>query len=1433
MHFVYLLAVWFLSSSLLFAQTLTIQSVSNVCYDQESLLTYSSTVALATENVFTIDVRGYYNDAYVKTFPATVKNGKVAFTIKDLNFPDYVLQSGLQVRLASTKPALKSEWFSYFYLNRRASVTLTAPTIPVINPLEPTGLQFTVDGSGPVNVVLTDSSQFTLSSGYYQSGTFVATQLVNPKTTTTYSIARISNVCGVGVSSGSATVQVNPISVRTASVNANQLCIGSELRVGYSTQDGAFTANNQFKIRLTGYNAYSGQEDPSITYEFDAVLDNGLLKATIPPTVSAQANYTGSYYSVRVRSTAPATLSDHAGYYVAIRPASSAIFTSESRTIAIGQTVDLGLKFQGQQPFSALLSDGTVLRSDYYSDYPVQTSVRPSQTTTYTVKSLQTGCGSAPMPIASSVIMTVNPGIAIDSVSEGAICEGQTLRIKFLHNLSLGANNQFLVRFRHSSGVVSNAIPAQQQGNYLTVKVPLFTLPQNQTFRNRSFTIEVSSTQPAYTSEAKGNLNILTYPTMRWSDNNVYTIDKPQQQVNWFWTGDGGGPYQLEMETGETASTSIWDNVSAVSVPGNTSRTFRVKSVRNACFVTNNPAQGSLTVRNTDGYFIYVKPYKGVACQGDSIELSFETTGEFAPGNQFRIQSRDGSTCCSFPNTWATTTKSGTIKFKLPTDFGWYSTGGSETAFRIASTNPVVFSEDRYLTIHRPVYNVSINALSEELLQPGTVTRTINYLGGTPVTINYTLGGTNYSLVSSGWYSTDLSYPVNGTTNFTVNSISNACGPVPVNQSTTHRILPYSLKTPAITGQTYEPVAYCAGSTLTLPYVMVGQPDPAISLSVEYRRANATEFRTLASSIRTNPVVVTLPDTLQTGDYVIRLVSNLAIASPNQTIRVRRKATALLSTDNGVSTFDLFPGSSAVLRVNFTGSPDWTVLFTNGLRQVFSSSPGTMYINPKSKTVYTIQAVTNSCGYGTASGEVSVRIKPTLSISMNNNIFCAGSKIPVTYNAQGDFEPGNRIKIGLVDGTTVRWLDSTAATQGTFQLSMPGSLTVGNSYSLKLVSTNPVQETQMSFQLLSTPIVTLGGNSVINPQQTANIRLKSNQPFNGYGYPIQYTLSTGESGEFFPWPPSFDLNVRPTQTTTYQLASVSNACGAGQFSGSATVTVNPPSDRQVMTADVSGAGTICSNDTIQVIFDTRGTFSATNRFTVQLSDSTGTQFSDLTTFGTKSPLKALIPATMPRGSFYRVRVVASDAGVSSSTNPVPLVLRFSATAAFESATIGFTPGKPVKLKINLTGEAPWSIRIGNEFNPVSLLYASSTPYTIDLSPTAASSIYKLYQVANGCGFGRLVEPSTVQISVLTATDPALAKQFLVYPNPTNGLVTIRQEGAATPYRTRLTDLQGNVLQQKSTAKEIDEQDLSVLSTGVYLLTIETDKSSVIFRILKH
>lgn len=1441
MRVLYCLLLWVAFMQRTTGQSLKIESIGTSCLATETSVTYSSTATFAADNQFTIELRSYYNNTLTRTFPATLKNGQLVFTIRDLNSLGNATRDEFEARIVSTKPALQSNWSTSFRVNRPAVVTLTGSTVQAVNPSESVGLRFAYEGSWPLTVVLTDSTKFILNDDSYAvSGT--STRTLTPKATTTFRIAQVSNSCGVGVSTGSVTVGVNPIGVRTTAVSAPQLCIGSDLYVSYSTLGGNFSATNQFKIRLTALNTSTNQEDPAFTYDLPATPENGRLKATIPVSVPAQPGYTGSYYTVRVLSTAPATFGDHAGYRIEVRPTPTVEFRSGSRTINPGETVDIDLKFQGLAPFSARLSDGTVVQSGFNFDDVSRVTTRPIQTTTYTVASLQTGCGPVTAKTTGSVVVTVNPGIAIDSVTSAPICEGQSLRIKFSQNQTTAGSNQYFVRIRYGNDWTTDPIPAQQQGSYLTFTVPALQLPTPAatTFRNQNFSLQVSSTQPVASSAWWGSLSILTRPGLNWSTFNTYTIDRPQQQIGWGWTGTGGGAYQLEMETGEkSGSLTIWEAGSTVYLPAIETRTFRVKSIRNACFTTDNPAQATLTVKSTEGRYIYVKPFKSTVCRGDSLELTFQALGSFEPGNLFRVQTRPGSFCCDFTDALGSTTHDGTVRLKIPTNIGWNSDGAYSLTFRIASTNPVVFSAEFQLTIHQPPYDIRFGDKNEVLLlKPATVSGQVSYYGGTPMTINYAIGNTDYSLTTSTIYGTEISFPVNATNTFTLKSLANACGPVPGNKVINYRVVPYLLQTTPLSGSSYQPATYCAGTTLTLPYQMAGQPDPNGSVSLQFREAKATTFRTLLANVKDNPVVLPLPDTLQAGDYVIRLMSNLAIASAEQTIRINRKATAQLTTETGATAVEIGSGNNPYLKVNLTGTPDWTVFFSDGQRQTYTSSPGTRPVAPASKTVYTLSGVTNACGYGSTVGDVTVSVKPTLSLSTSGYFFCKGAKIPVPYVAQGDFGPGNQLKIGLLDGpngTTVRWLDSTTTARGTFLLTLPGSLTLGTHY-LRLTATNPAQSITTSFQLSSTPSLTLGGSTVINPQQSATIRLMTDPATTEYTSAIRYTFANGLTGEFIPryYSGTYDLTVQPTQTTTYQLTSVSNTCGIGQVSGSATITVNPPADRQINTRDVllrSGSSGLCAGDTVQVSFESQGLFSATNRFTVQLSDSTGTRFADLSTVGTASPLRALVPASLPRGSFYRVRVVASDGG-NSSTNPIPLRLRYSATAAFESALVAFEPGKTTKVGLTLTGDAPWLVQIGNEFNPTGQLNIFNSPYTIELSPTAASTTYKLYRVSNVCGNGRLVTPSVVQISVLTAIEPAASSFFSVYPNPTNGWLRISRPVPGKPGTFQLTDLNGRVLIQQRVMGTLSEQDLSGLPGGVYLLRLDAEGHQATYRILK-
>jgi len=65
----------------------------------------------------------------------------------------------------------------------------------------------------------------------------------------------------------------------------------------------------------------------------------------------------------------------------------------------------------------------------------------------------------------------------------------------------------------------------------------------------------------------------------------------------------------------------------------------------------------------------------------------------------------------------------------------------------------------------------------------------------------------------------------------------------------------------------------------------------------------------------------------------------------------------------------------------------------------------------------------------------------------------------------------------------------------------------------------------------------------------------------------------------------------------------------------------------------------------------------------------------------------------------------------------------------------------------------------------------------------------------------------------------LSQELLVYPNPSNGRVTIEQQGSTQPIQIRLIDMQGRTLTQVQTSQQRFSWDLDEWTDGVYLLAI--------------
>jgi hypothetical protein len=91
------------------------------------------------------------------------------------------------------------------------------------------------------------------------------------------------------------------------------------------------------------------------------------------------------------------------------------------------------------------------------------------------------------------------------------------------------------------------------------------------------------------------------------------------------------------------------------------------------------------------------------------------------------------------------------------------------------------------------------------------------------------------------------------------------------------------------------------------------------------------------------------------------------------------------------------------------------------------------------------------------------------------------------------------------------------------------------------------------------------------------------------------------------------------------------------------------------------ASSFCAGDPLTVQFSTNGTYNTGNTFTAQLSDTSGSFASPAVIIGSISStasgsINAVIPASTPAGTAYRIRVVSSDPVFTGRDNGTDLTV---------------------------------------------------------------------------------------------------------------------------------------------------------------------------------
>jgi sugar lactone lactonase YvrE len=312
--------------------------------------------------------------------------------------------------------------------------------------------------------------------------------------------------------------------------------------------------------------------------------------------------------------------------------------------------------------------------------------------------------------------------------------------------------------------------------------------------------------------------------------------------------------------------------------------------------------------------------------------------------------------------------------------------------------------------------------------------------------------------------------------------------------------------------------------------------------------ATATAWLWEAVRLEGGSASVPVPDTARDatftpdrdGLFVVRLTTSDGTRSRISTVSLA--AGTVFPTAFVSSWDDICAGGMGQLRAALTGTPPWTVTWSDGFTQTgVTASPATRSVAPATTTSYSVTSVSNAFGQGSTSGfaAVSVNTSPSAVVSGGGSV-CAGSTVKVKVSLSG-WSP-----------FTLVWSDGVTETNVNHGHERTVTVTGPTTFSLTSFSDARCAATptgSATFTTKSAPTATVSGSTTVCAGQSTELRAD----LTGTG-PWKVTWSDGFVESGIVAGPSCHV-VTPGSTTTYYVTSVSDSICTNAGTGSATITV--------------------------------------------------------------------------------------------------------------------------------------------------------------------------------------------------------------------------------------------------------------------------------------
>ena len=252
---------------------------SSPCVGSSVSINFQTTGEFGKNNVIKVILVDTYNNQYTVA-TTTLSNGDIVF-----NTPNTIRHGHYQIFLRATNPNLTTTFSGYYYISELPVVNLTGTSY--INPGQNSEISFKVlKGTSPITVTFEDNSQAILS---YSNASVVyepitVSKPLAPTITSLYKVKSVSNVCGGGMGSGQAVINVNTATGNYINTkNVPLVCSGKSLKI-------PFQKIGNVPNTLT-YWAEMSDENSDNYRIISSVLLTDTISAVIPPNLAVGSNY--------------------------------------------------------------------------------------------------------------------------------------------------------------------------------------------------------------------------------------------------------------------------------------------------------------------------------------------------------------------------------------------------------------------------------------------------------------------------------------------------------------------------------------------------------------------------------------------------------------------------------------------------------------------------------------------------------------------------------------------------------------------------------------------------------------------------------------------------------------------------------------------------------------------------------------------------------------------------------------------------------------------------------------------------------------------------------------------------------------------------------------------------------------------------------------